>query len=148
MKTKIKLFIRQQWQHVKKFLRWYAFNVFIPAVVVIALIGVSVHQTSKAQAKDEVVPIVEAEDVPPILLKISKCESGGKQFKENGRVIRGKVTPSDIGKFQINEVIWNDKARELGFDIFTEEGNTQFAVWLLNNYGSAPWYLSSNCWNK
>lgn len=84
----------------------------------------------------------------PILEKIAKCESDNKQFKANGDVIRGKKNPSDIGKYQINEYIHNDKARSLGFDIFTEQGNHDMAVYLFTTQGTEPWNSSKPCWSK
>lgn len=84
----------------------------------------------------------------PILEKIAKCESGYKQFKANGDVIRGKINPSDIGKYQINEYINNDLARKLHFDIFTEQGNHDMAVYLFTHQGTEPWNSSKSCWSK
>ena len=84
----------------------------------------------------------------PILEKIAKCESGGKQFKSNGDVVRGKVNMSDVGKYQINEYINNDEARRLGYDIFTEKGNHDMAVYLFINQGTTPWNSSKACWSK
>jgi hypothetical protein len=84
----------------------------------------------------------------PMLVKICKAESGNRQLNTSGRVLRGKVEPSDIGYCQINETIWNDKARELGYDIFTEKGNKDMAVWIYLNYGSQPWNASKAIWNK
>lgn len=78
----------------------------------------------------------------PILMKICKAESSGKQFAANGNVIRGKVNPSDIGICQINEPTWNDKARKLGYDIYTEKGNEDMAIYIFVNYGTAPWNSS------
>lgn len=80
----------------------------------------------------------------PILTKICKAESGGKQFLTNGNIVRGKANHSDIGICQINESINNDQARKLGFDIFTEKGNVQMAIWMFVNQGTQPW-ISSMC---
>lgn len=84
----------------------------------------------------------------PILMKICKAESGYKQFTSNGNVLRGKVTPSDIGICQINEPIWNDTARKRGYDIYTEKGNEDMAIWLFTHYGTEPWNASKFIWNK
>ncbi len=84
----------------------------------------------------------------PILVKICNAESGGKQFKANGDVIRGRVNPSDIGICQINEEINNDQARRLGFDIFTEKGNEDMAIWMFVNEGTDPWDSSKAGWSK
>lgn len=89
---------------------------------------------------------VQKEVSAPVMTRISKCESNNKHF-ENGQVlVRGNKNGSvDVGLYQINS-IWFAKAAELGFDIFTEKGNTDMAYWLFNNYGTQPWYLSSKCW--
>lgn len=92
--------------------------------------------------------IVEVERTAPVMERIAKCESGNRHF-ENGQVlVRGnKARDSvDVGKFQINTKSWGKKATELGFDIFTEKGNTDMAYWLFKNYGTEPWYLSAKCW--
>jgi hypothetical protein len=94
----------------------------------------------------ETIKTVEVTSVPPILKRIAKCESNNKQFKDNGDVLRGKITPSDIGKYQINEPIWNDLARRLGYDIFTEVGNEQMAIYIYQNFGTDMWSPSKKCW--
>ncbi len=94
------------------------------------------------------VPIgTKFEDIA-LLVKICKAESGNRQFNSKGDVLRGIVNPSDIGYCQINEPIWNDTARKMGMDIYTEKGNKEFAVWLFLQQGSAPWNSSKDRWNK
>lgn len=90
--------------------------------------------------------------VPAILLRIGGCESGGgvnnspRQFNKDGSVVRGKVNRLDIGAYQIN-LYWNGaKAKELGYDLFTEEGNTKMALWLYGHQGTQPWSWSKPCW--
>lgn len=90
--------------------------------------------------------VVKDTTLSPILTKIASCESGGKQFRANGDVTRGKINPSDIGEFQINEPIWNDKARKLGYDIYTQEGNEGMARFIFENVGTSPWSSSAKCW--
>lgn len=80
----------------------------------------------------------------PILMKICKAESGLKQFLPNGSVVRGHVNHSDIGICQINEAINNDQARKMGYDIFTEKGNVQMAIWMFINQGTNPWNSSKD----
>lgn len=86
------------------------------------------------------------------LKRIASCESWGnptlepRQFDENGAVLHGVVNPQDIGLAQINLPSWGNKALELGYDIFTPEGNLGMAKWIYDTYGSAPWYLSKGCW--
>ena len=64
--------------------------------------------------------------LPPIFEVIADCESGGRQFDDRGKVIRGRKNRFDIGLYQINEVIHKKAIKEMGFDIYTEEGNINF----------------------
>ena len=98
-------------------------------------------------AEKEVTKPIRMEDIP-MLVKICKAESGLRQFNAKGDVLRGKVNRSDIGICQINEVINNDEARRLGYDIYTEQGNKDYAVWLYMHRGSEPWNSSKSIWNK
>lgn len=91
---------------------------------------------------------VEAVSVPKILQEIARCESGNRQFDENGNVIKGYVNSKDIGKYQINEYYWGAEAKELGYDIYTEEGNTLMALYIYNTKGTQPWLWSKKCWSQ
>ena len=103
---------------------------------------------TKMTTADTKIIYMQSTSTPAMLLKICKAESGLRQFDSNGNVLRGKVNPSDIGYCQINEPIWNDKARKLGYDIYTEQGNKDMALWIYNNYGDSPWDSSKSTWNK
>lgn len=89
---------------------------------------------------------------PAILQRICNAEVTGNpnktshQFNADGSVVRGRTTPSDVGYCQINEGINNDLARKLGYDIFTEEGNKDFALYLFNHRGTEPWNASKFMW--
>ncbi len=82
-----------------------------------------------------------------VMERIAKCESGGRQFDEKGRVVRGIVNPADVGKYQINLDSWFKKAQELGYDLFTEEGNTKMAMYLYSKNGTRDWNASRYCWD-
>jgi hypothetical protein len=109
-----------------------------------------------AYAQEPVEPLVEIPQpvildvppkIPPILEKVALCESGGRQYTSTGKVIRGKVDPRDIGKWQIN-TYWNGaEAKRLGYDVFTLEGNTAMALHLYNTYGLKLWKASRHCWS-
>lgn len=125
--------------------------------MVIGLVALSLYVGGQ-MSKDDIIPVAEAQDKfadYPLLVKICKAESQNNQFKKDGSVLRGKVTPSDIGYCQINEPIWNDEARKLGLDIYTEEGNKQMAIHIFLTQGDGPWNSSrcsanrkTNCWSK
>ena len=84
----------------------------------------------------------------PILVEIARCESEFRQFDKNGKLIRGRVNADDVGVMQINEFYHADKAKELGIDIHTLEGNVAFGKYLYEKYGSKPWSASKPCWSK
>jgi len=99
-------------------------------------------------SKEVIVPVVTKFEDIPMLVKICNAESGGRQFNKNGDVLRGTVDKSDIGFCQINERYNNDLARKLGYDIYTEQGNKDFAVHLFFTRGTEPWNASKANWNK
>ena len=84
--------------------------------------------------------------LPPIFSEIARCESGGSQFYKNGKVIRGHITPNDIGKYQINMNVWGATAKRLGINVYTAKGNEQMALHIYNLYGTKPWSASKHCW--
>lgn len=84
----------------------------------------------------------------PILVDIARCESSFKQFRDDGKVVRGKIDRDDIGVMQINERYHGDTAEKLGMDIHTTEGNIAYAKYLYDKFGSQPWSASSKCWSK
>ncbi len=84
-------------------------------------------------------------DAPAIMLKIAECESGTKQFYDNGSLVVSKT--NDYGIFQINGQ-WKKKAQSLGYDIMTEEGNIGFALWLYHQHGLKDWRASEHCWGQ
>lgn len=87
-------------------------------------------------------------EIPQIMRKIAECESRGRQFDEDGNVLRGELHPADIGKYQINSAVWKEEAKKLGYDLLTEEGNEQFALELYRRYDTLPWESSKSCWGK
>jgi hypothetical protein len=93
--------------------------------------------------------VIQMENNFPILDKIATCESKGKQFLANGVLVKHVNTNGtiDIGKYEINTV-WEAKSVALGYNIYTEEGNHDMALWLFKNQGSEPWASSRFCWSK
>ena len=87
-------------------------------------------------------------EIPIMLQKIGWCESENKQFNPDGSVLRGKINPRDLGKFQINLDFHEQKAKELGFDLFLEKDNEAYALYLFYSVGTSPWNWSKNCWVK
>ncbi len=126
----------------------------------VASLAVSVTDEPSIFPKVEVVlPEPELEDLIVALshkyetdanlaLAIARCESGLTHHLKDGSVIRGRVNRYDVGLFQINEQFHKKKSAELGFDIYTAEGNTGYAMWMLKHSGSKPWKASKPCWSK
>lgn len=84
--------------------------------------------------------------LPPEMIAIAQCESGAQQFTQDGAVLHGVENPADIGLFQINRAYWEATAKQLGYDIYTERGNIEMALWLHRHYGDQPWTASEKCW--
>lgn len=100
-------------------------------------------------------------EIPQVLSAISWCESRDDQSKvgynyryktvtdENGATSSVKYLWSrDIGKYQINDYYHAETAKKLGFDIYTVEGNTQYAILLYNSNGTRDWNASKPCWSN
>lgn len=83
----------------------------------------------------------------PILKKIASCESQNRQFDATGAVLRGRVNNQDVGFMQINEKYHLGTATKLGLNIYTLEGNINYAKYLYRTQGVKPWIHSSSCWD-
>lgn len=75
---------------------------------------------------------------------IARCESGIRQFNADGSVLISRT--SDVGIFQINQVHW-DNAKRLGIDIYSVQGNIEYAKLLKKQNGTGDWYMSKHCHN-
>lgn len=83
-----------------------------------------------------------------ILRRVAFCESTMRQFAEDGSVLKGKVDPRDTGLFQVNSYYHLETAKHKGIDIFTIEGNVDYAIDLYDREGLRPWNSSKPCWGK
>ena len=87
-------------------------------------------------------------------MHIADCESGNgtpesaRQFNDDGTVLRGVANRQDAGYFQINEHYHLKAAKKLGYDIYTEEGNISYALYLYQREGTTPWLASKACWGN
>jgi hypothetical protein len=122
-------------------------------------LGVFLAMNSGMKVEYQAVPVVKAEvlatstpqaphsDLPPVLQRIIKAESGGHQFGPSGQVlVRANTNGTvDMGIAQINTV-WFKKAHELGLDLTKEEDNIKMAVWIYENKGTGPWESSRKNW--
>lgn len=75
------------------------------------------------------------------LYKIARCESGLKQFREDGKPL---ISPThDVGILQINHTHWAE-AKRLGLDIFGSEiDNIKMAKIILAQQGYSAWTCNS-----
>lgn len=84
----------------------------------------------------------------PLMAEVSRCESRFRQFDTDGSVFRGKINDRDVGVMQINEYYHLERAKKLGFDLYSLEGNMAYARLLYKEQGAQPWVSSSPCWKK
>lgn len=76
----------------------------------------------------------------PEMIPIAKCESGFRQFTNDGEVLRGGTGKGYIGVFQISDALHAARAASLGMDIYTLQGNIDFARVLYDESGGTrPW---------
>lgn len=87
-------------------------------------------------------------ELPPLFARIAHCESGDRQFNENGTILRGAANPYDVGRYQINAIHWEEEANKLGIDVYTEKGNEAMALYIYKKFGTKPWRSSQKCWDK
>lgn len=86
--------------------------------------------------------------IPQVMHDISWCESKDRQFNDDGTVYRGVINSEDVGKYQINEHYHLLAAQKMGIDIYTEDGNEQYAMVLYNAHGTRDWNASRSCWEN
>lgn len=84
----------------------------------------------------------------PVLAEVARCESQFRHYGKTGNIIRGIVVPEDIGVMQINEKYHGEKAETLGLDIYSLDGNLEYAKYLYEKEGTKPWRSSAKCWNR
>lgn len=80
------------------------------------------------------------------MVAVARCESSFRQFDNDGDALRNPKSDA-IGIFQILEGLHEAPAEELGIDIFTAEGNIEYARKLYDSFGLTPWSPSSLCWD-
>lgn len=132
------------------------------AVALVAVLGILTPTQTVAQAetKPEIALVAEytpqTQETPPRndldqkyvesrireefderMVKIVRCESGFRQFKDNGEILIGHT--NDWGVMQINVPTWLEKSKELGFDITTLEGNIAMGKYILKAQGYEAW---------
>jgi hypothetical protein len=99
--------------------------------------------------------------VPPVMSRIKKAETHGDQYcnadaiankfctsYQKGEVLETTNTDRsvDIGEYAINNKAFGAQAVQLGYDIYTADGNEAMAMWIYENVGTGPWYSSKSRW--
>jgi hypothetical protein len=82
----------------------------------------------------------------PILAQVAKCESTFRQHDSNGNVLRGVVNSFDVGVMQINEKYHLERSQKMNINIYSLDGNLEYARALYDQSGTAPWSSSKACW--
>lgn len=82
----------------------------------------------------------------PVMVEIARCESSFRHTNSNGEVLRGIANNKDVGIMQINEYFHLEKSVDLNIDIYSIEGNLEFARYLYEKQGTQPWKASKKCW--
>jgi hypothetical protein len=128
---------------------------------------ISISEISETFVVDENAPEVDPEFVEakvreyfadiPVMIKIAKCESGFKQYQEDGSLTVSKAVSkktrkrvsSASGAFQILYIghfeSWSSSDDT---NITTLEGNLRFARMMYEESGTSPWAESKKCWKR
>lgn len=84
----------------------------------------------------------------PVLADIAWCESRMRHVGKDGEIFRGVVNNKDIGVMQINTRFHEATATDMGIDLYSLEGNLEYASYLYEKQGTKPWNASKPCWGK
>lgn len=80
-----------------------------------------------------------------VMVDVARCESSFRQFNSSGDVLVNSIGAT--GVFQILQRVHEDIAEDFGYDIYTTEGNIDYAMELYEADGLKPWSASSLCWD-
>lgn len=107
-------------------------------------------------------PIEQPKVIAPVLVRIARAESHNSHYctpelvkakmcakSEVGQVlVRSNNNKTiDVGRYQINVYYWGAKASQMKLNLFNEQDNETFAIWLYENQGTEPWSASKKNWN-
>ncbi|MEK7551932.1 MAG: hypothetical protein AAB534_00800 [Patescibacteria group bacterium] len=103
-----------------------------------------IESEKTVQSTEEIVKNYFAD--APIMVEIARCESTFRQINSKGEVLRGVVNSRDVGVMQINERFHGDTAEKMNVDIYSIDGNLEYARHLYEKQGTKPWKASEKCW--
>jgi hypothetical protein len=142
---------------MKKY-KWIAFTVTLLLSIIVSLFYFNLKiagETVKVQeVQADPIEVVEP-IIPQVLLDIAWCESNMSQDKKGYnyryKIVDGQkikyLWSTDIGYWQINDYYHLEDSKKLGIDIYTYEGNRDYALLLYNKNGVKDWGASSACWS-
>ncbi len=80
------------------------------------------------------------------MVDVAWCESRFRQFDTPNHVLRGEITPADIGLFQVNAEYHYKFLRP--YNVYSLQGNILYAKFLYTKNGLRDWTASKSCWIK
>ena len=90
---------------------------------------------------------VSSDSLPqPLFSAIALCESDNMHYNEDGTIVRSWANA--VGRYQIHVPAHLERAKSLGIDIFTPEGNEEYAILHYREEGTWQWRYSQHCWSK
>lgn len=96
------------------------------------------REIDRSVSSEEIQTLVEALFGPTSpMVDIIRCESHFRQFDASGVILRSYT--DDVGIAQINIDAHGEEALRMGIDIYSIEGNLQFARYLFDLQGTLPW---------
>lgn len=82
----------------------------------------------------------------PVMIDIARCESRFRQLDSSGKVLKNP-TSSAMGVFQVMASLHAGPAMDnLGYNIYTLQGNVAYARYLYEKNGTRDWNASKHCW--
>jgi len=82
-----------------------------------------------------------------VMVAVAECESTFRHWDADGEVLKNEQGSSATGVFQIMASYHAEPASNLGWDIYTLEGNIAYADHLYRTQGLKPWAASKHCWS-
>lgn len=119
-------------------MRLNASRVAIAAATILAVLPGAVGASANLNADVEAQVRAAFADAPD-MIAVAKCESGYRQFNDDGTPLHGGWGGKYVGIFQISEEVHSAEAARLGDDINTIAGNIAYARHLYDREGSVPW---------
>ncbi|MFZ2886527.1 MAG: peptidoglycan-binding domain-containing protein [Minisyncoccia bacterium] len=83
----------------------------------------------------------------PVMIEIARCESKFRQYADSGNPLMGGYGGAMVGVFQVHSTVHANFAESLGMDVYTLDGNLEYAKYLYEREGTNPWISSFPCWN-